>query len=160
MLLRLYPLRWVYIHAFTWSHSIDSPLLPNDVLLQPPLQRELPPFCSLPPSLQLLELWGDREKTTKFSKFTWGGDSQGGVDERKKTLLCYGAVFVPLLLTWNQVFLETQKLNILLNLKLRATSPLKKSSLIKNDTAALFWQLFFLMIQPLARVLLLNRSRF
>lgn len=53
-----------YVCVFTWGHSIDGPLLPDDVLLQPPLQGEPPPLLRLPSSLCLLELGGGNKSRT------------------------------------------------------------------------------------------------
>lgn len=60
----------VCVCVFTWGHSIDGPLLSNDMLLQPPLEREPPPLLRLPPSLRLLELDGWRKDEYTKNKTT------------------------------------------------------------------------------------------
>lgn len=57
--------------VFTWGYSIDGPFLSNDVLLQPPLQRESPPLFCLQLRLCLLKLvkWRERGFKTKLQTF-------------------------------------------------------------------------------------------
>lgn len=60
--------------VFTWGHSVDGPLLSNDVLLQPPLQRKPPPLFCLPLSLCLLELAQYRRecsRQTRHEQLIW-----------------------------------------------------------------------------------------